>query len=471
MVGGRGSTKSTFAADYVLACMERGQLWCCGREFQNSIDESVHRLMLEEIDRLGVEGFTSDNNHIYHNDSGGRNFYRGLNRNSLSIKSMLTGVDGLWIEEGASLSKETLRILTASLRLSAKDSQRVIAGEDVKMPEIWITMNRGASTDPISRRWLKRAEKALAKDGYYEDDNVLIVQINYTDIPRKWFDASGLETERADDEENMTDAEYNHIWGGAYSDTVENAIITPEWFDACVDAHIELGIDPRGVEVVSHDPSDLGSDPKGLAYRHGIVFKDVQEIDKGDVNEGADWAIDYSMEIKPDAFIWDGGGMGLTLRRTFNDSLGTKNINVQMFDGAAGVDRPEEIYEDGRDKKEFKKTNKQTFKNKRAQYYWDLRDRCFRTYRAVKYKEYHDPDTLISFSSDIEDLDLLRSEICRIPKKYNPIVIQIMNKKEMADMEIESPNMADSVMMNLAYNPEKIQTSTARPVARRRFGA
>ena len=157
LVGGRGSTKSTGAADYVLSCISNGQLWCCAREFQNTIEESVHRLLLDEIDRLEFIGFSDDKTHVYH-QSGGRNFYRGLGRNPTGIKSMLSGVDGLWVEEGETLSAETLRHMTASLRLTAKDAERVISGEDVKMPEILITMNRGSISDPVAEKWLARAE-------------------------------------------------------------------------------------------------------------------------------------------------------------------------------------------------------------------------------------------------------------------------------------------------------------------------
>ena len=57
VVGGRGSTKSTGIADYVAAQMTNGQLWCCAREHQNSIEESVHRTILDEIERLGMTGF------------------------------------------------------------------------------------------------------------------------------------------------------------------------------------------------------------------------------------------------------------------------------------------------------------------------------------------------------------------------------------------------------------------------------
>src|ERR1043165_5757726 len=231
LVGGRGSTKSTFVADYVSSCMSQGQLWCCAREFMNSIDESVHRLLLTEIERIKFAGFDSDKTHIFHS-SGGRNFYRGLARNITSIKSMLTGVDGLWIEEGETLSDETLMALTASLRLDTIQIEAMLAGESIKMPEIWITMNRGSRNDPVALKWLERAEADLSRCGYYEDDMIMIVEINYTDIPQAWFQASGLEQERLDDFRNMPRSLYDHKWLGKYLEIVENSIILPEWFDA-----------------------------------------------------------------------------------------------------------------------------------------------------------------------------------------------------------------------------------------------
>jgi hypothetical protein len=58
---------------------------------------------------------------------------------------------------------------------------------------------------------------------------------------------------------------------------------------------------------------------------------------------------------------------------------------------------------------------------------------------------------MISFDSDgIDSISGLRSEICRIPLKENGGgLIQIMNKKEMKALDIDSPNESDSVMMGL----------------------
>ena len=176
IVGGRGSTKSTGVADYISSQMASGQLWCCAREHQNSIEESVHRTILDEIDRLGFQGFDDTKTSITH-VSGGRSFYRGLSRNITSLKSTLTGVDGLWIEEGEDLSDNTLRVLTASVRLNATDTQKKIAGEDTKMPEIIITMNRGSRKGAVAKKWLERAESQLEKTGYYEDGLLMVVEI------------------------------------------------------------------------------------------------------------------------------------------------------------------------------------------------------------------------------------------------------------------------------------------------------
>lgn len=83
-----------------------------------------------------------------------------------------------------------------------------------------------------------------------------------------------------------------------------------------------------------------------------------------------------------------------------------------------------------------------------------LADRMYRTYRAVVHGEYHDPDQMISFASSIKDMQRLRSEVCRIPRKRNGNgLFQIMSKDDMKRLlQIDSPNMADAVMMSLAVS-------------------
>ena len=74
----------------------------------------------------------------------------------------------------------------------------------------------------------------LDRDGYYEDEIHLICVVNFTDNP--WWNTE-LEMLRQWDYDNRPRAEYDWIWLGKFNDTVDNSIIKPEWFDACLDLH------------------------------------------------------------------------------------------------------------------------------------------------------------------------------------------------------------------------------------------
>ena len=181
------------------------------------------------------------------------------------------------------------------------------------------------------------------------------------------------------------------------------------------------------------------------------MIVDVRYKADGDINEGCDWAMDFAISVRADEFVWDGDGMGAGLRRQIDEQLTGKRIGISMFKGMEVADHPNRLYQpiDGEVRKA--KTNQETFFNKRAQYYWMLRDRMFRTYQAVVQGTYSNPDELLSISSSIDDLDVLRAEICRIPSKDNGAGrIQIMSKPDMKKLKIESPNGSDCVMMSLS---------------------
>lgn len=430
-VGGRGAGKSISFGEAFLRYCDAGERLCCAREHLNTIEDSVHALLVGRMDALGVSSlYEVQQAKIFGRRGRGEIFHRGLSRNPEGFKSTY-GVKRLWIEEAQKLSKETITITLPTIREEGS--------------EIWMSANRGSSKDAFSQLILKPYEKHLARDGYYEDDDILIVEINWWDNP---FFPETLNRQRLMDKKTMSQAEYDHVWNGAYSDTVENAIIEPDWFDACVDAHKVLGFKPEGLEVVAHDPFDGGEDAAGLVHRHGVVVVHAEESRKGRVNDCCDWALDYVQNVKPDAFIWDAGGIGAGLKRQITDALQDKKIDIQMFEGQARVDAPDSQYEPTQGMVMQAKTNSQAFYNRRAQRYWQLRDRVFRTYLAVKEGKFTNPDDLISFSSEIPDLPLLRAELCRIPRKPNGAgKIQIMSKDEMKREGIESPNLGDCVMM------------------------
>jgi len=142
--------------------------------------------------------------------------------------------------------------------------------------------------------------------------------------------------------------------------------------------------------------------------------------------------------------------MGVGLNRDVEKAFRGHHTIVQQFKGSErkSLHLPDAIYEPA-EQMQQQKTHKESFKNRRAQGYFFLRDRIIRTYRAVVHGEYHDPDTLISFSSDIKILSKLRSELCRMPKKPNLNGLFELYKKEdlKSRFKFDSPNLADSVMM------------------------
>jgi phage terminase large subunit len=441
-LGGRGSGKSTTLAKLCVIDAMRGIKTACFREYQNSLDDSVYSLICTIIKDLGLDDFEIQKNTILYKGEEAFKF-KGLARNPSAVQSF-HGFSRFWIEEAQTISADSLKALTPTLRAPGA--------------ELWCSANPQSLKDEFSQRFFAPFEKELRTNKIYKDDMHLIVWSNWTDNP--WFmEAGGLNEERLWDKEHKSSALYKHIWEGETYDEVEHSIIPVEWFEAAVDAHKKLGFKAEGAVVCTHDPSDNGDDAKGYAARRGVVFEDICEMATGDVNVGCDWALDKAIAIGADYFGWDADGMGVTLKRQVDHSLTNKKIEWFMFKGSEAPQDAMREYDpvDIRDPAK-RKTNREALLNRRAQAYMELARRFHNTYRAVN-GEYIDPDELISLDSDkIAHLDAVRAEVCRVPLKPNSSgKIQIASKTEMARMGIPSPNMADCMMMSLGFTP-KIKT-------------
>ena len=451
LIGGRSSAKSETMGRVLTmkAQTERADV-LCGREFQNSIDESVHKLIKTLIDKIPAKGFDVKDNKIDCLTGGGFRF-RGFARNPEAVKSA-QDFKYFWGEEAQAFSQKTIDELLPTIRAGGS--------------QLFFTANPQSSADPFSKRFILPFLGSLQANGFYEDEMHLVIVMNWRDNP--WH--GELENQRLWDYENLPRAKYDWIWEGAFNDSVEDALIQAEWFDACIDAHKTLGFSPVGIRMSSHDPSDTGPDDKGYAFRHGSVLLDLQEKTDGDVNEGCDWAMGLTINNKSDAFTWDCDGLGVGLNRDITRLLDGKGTVISQFRGSEGVDNPDAIF-DPTDKMavQDQKTNKNALKNKRAQYYHTLRKRIHTTYRAVVHKEYHDPDDMISFDSSIDLLPKLRSELCRMPIKPNGSgLFELYTKQEMkAKFKFNSPNLGDSVMMltRVPHSPIIQNYQMPRPIS------
>ena len=451
--GGRAGLKSQTFADILLHKMDRyGVKVGCLREHQNSIEDSVHSLLKDEIDRFDLNGkFEVNKTTIEHKVNKGKFRFRGLAKNPEAVKSF-NGFDIFWLEEAQFVSNSSLKMLTPTLR--REDS------------ECWLSFNPLSRLDPVSQRFILPYLDVLLRDGIYEDDLHYIVWSNFDENP--WMPET-LEAERQHDYKTLTREEYDHIWLGHFFDHVDDAIILAEWFDSCIDAHIKLGFKAEGIVKVAHDPSDSGVDDKGNVVRHGNVVLEAKLDKTSDINDGMDNALSLAIESGADLFTWDADGMGLGLKRQVKDYLDGEEIDYQIFRGSEGVDKPNELFQDRLNRtltdKTKQRTNVQALLNKRAQYYMSLRNRVYLTHLAVTKREYRNtsPEHLISFSSGITALQQLRTELCKIPRKRgNTSKIQLMSKHDMKAKGIPSPNLADPVMMT---ERDSFVTKAARPIS------
>lgn len=456
-IGGRGSGKSIGVCDMAIARMERERIDVyCLREFQESIQDSIHRTLSRSItERLELPGWDIQETKII-SPHGNRTTYKGAARNVNNIQGAEDYRLSIFSEAHTASQSSIDKLLPTILRKPGA--------------QCWFEANPQSSADPFSQRFITPYLDAIERDGFYEDELHYIVKVNWRDNP--WWNEE-QERLRSWDEQNLPDSKYRWIWDGGFNDQVENSIILPEWFNAAIDAHVKLGFSPTGAEVVCLDPSDEGADAKGVTVRRGSVIVDCQAVYDVDAFIGTKIACDIARERKSDHFVWDGDGMGATLRDHVTRYLAGVKIQTSMFRGSGEVHLPDAVYnwQNRGAGTRNNKTNRDTFYNRRAQYYWRLRDRFYNTYRAVVFGEYMNPDEMISLSSSIKDIDVLRSEVCRIPlKSNNNGKIQIMPKKEMKEkLKISSPNMADSLMMSLDIPDIIVQTNAYRPQPLRRL--
>ena len=478
LIGGRGSGKSIAKGDHGLISMhDLGRNLMCIREFQSSISDSVHALLSAEVSRLELDNsdVTERSIKFTHNNAMAR--FQGLSRNPESVKSVFGFLDW-WIEEAQFLSEKSLRILTPTARKKPTKGlpgkQKEVDSKEVDMDDVQMVFcaNPASSEDPFSQRFIVPFKTELDQHGIYEDDMHLIIKMNHSENP--WFEESGLEEERLFDLKNLPRSTYDWVWEGGFNDDIENGLIKPEWFDACINAAEMLGMKELGVTKVTHDPSDLGADPKATLVRKGNIVTNVLQRTDLDVNDGSDWALGLAINENADHYEWDVGGMGVTLKRDVNTALEGKRIGVHQFNGASKVDHPNSIYESSGASNIVKQMKwEQVCKNLRAQCYLKLRDRIYRTFIAVTERVMTNPELLISFSPDCESLTTLRAELCRMPIKPNSSgLFELYTKKEMREkFKVRSPNCADVLMMSERVHGIINQTAkTHRPKPLRKMG-
>lgn len=185
--GGRGGGKSQAIARLFLFLTDIYNLRCvCGREIQNSIEESVYTLLADLISKYNL-AFHVGAKEIDHPDTKSTIRFRGFReQGSINIKG-LEGIDMLWIDEAQAITKGTLDVIIPTIRKNKA--------------KVFFTMNRLRKHDPVFDEFSARPDCLHIKINYDENEFCSDALRNEAELCRlKNYD------------------DYRHIWLGEPSD-------------------------------------------------------------------------------------------------------------------------------------------------------------------------------------------------------------------------------------------------------------
>lgn len=235
-----------------------------------------------------------------------------------------------------------------------------------------------------------------------------------------------------------------------YNSNIGNIICPPEWVTASIDAHIKLGFTDAGEKTAGMDVADGGIDKNALSVRHGVVLKHVDDWALSpDVGISTRIGVAKAREMGCGEYYYDcigvGSGVKSEANRMKEAGVIGDGFRIMPWDASAAVLDPEERVIVGDDDSPL---NKDFYYNLKAQGWWSLRRRFYKTWRAVTQGDQYDPAELISLSSDIPKLSQLTEELSQAVFKHNPNGLMLVDKKPEGT---KSPNLADSTV--ICYNP------------------
>lgn len=270
--GGRGSGKSySFAMALLVMAASRQMRILCTREVQKSIKDSVHRLLSDHIQTVGLGAFYQ----VLETEIRGRNgssfIFSGLASQTVeSIKSM-ANIDICWCEEAQTISKKSWDVLIPTIR---KDGS-----------EIWISFNPELDSDETYARFVVNTPP-----------NSIVAEVNYSDNP--WF-PDVLEQERLHCKLTNTE-DYAQIWEGKCRTAVAGAIYANEVGDAIRTGRIcNVPYDPR---LKAHTVWDLGWNDSMSIITVQRIRSEIRVIDYiEDSHKTLDW---YAAELNKKNLNW-----------------------------------------------------------------------------------------------------------------------------------------------------------------------
>lgn len=256
--GGRGSGKSWgFARALLILGAQKKLRILCAREVQRSIKDSVHKLLSDQIEALGLGAFYEVLESTIRGKNGTEFLFAGLSTQTIESIKSFEGIDYCWVEEGQKVTKRSWTILIPTIRKETADFSS----------EIWCTFNPDLDDDDTYTRFVVTPPP-----------DCISIEINYNDNP--WFPAV-LEAERSHAKATMPTDEYENIWLGKCKAAVTGAIFANEIRDAIEKGRVcNVPYDPQ---LKVHQIWDLGWNDQMsiiLAQRHLSEVRIIEYIEE-----------------------------------------------------------------------------------------------------------------------------------------------------------------------------------------------
>jgi phage terminase large subunit len=198
--GGRGSGKSWhFARELLIKGMTQSLRVLCARELQVSIKDSVHRLLADQIEQMGLSAFYQIRNAEIEGLNKTLFIFEGLRHNITKIKSM-EGIDVCWVEEAERVSEDSWKVLIPTIRKPES--------------EIWVSFNPEQETDPTYVRFVKNPPP----------DSV-VKKVGWENNP--WFPEELRKQMEYDYKVDPDSA--SHIWGGECKKISDAQVLKGKW--------------------------------------------------------------------------------------------------------------------------------------------------------------------------------------------------------------------------------------------------
>lgn len=226
--GGRGGGKSHSIARFILYLTDKYNIRVvCGRETQNSINESVYSLFVDLIREYKLN-FEISATKIVSRSNGSVIVFRGFREQGRFNIQGLEGVNLLWIDEAQALTKQTIDVLIPTIR---KDTAK-----------IFFTMNRHVVDDPAFAMFSNR-------------DDCLHIHINYNENK---FCTKALIKE-AEECLKKSKEDYEHIWLGKPLAQAEDCVFSLEELAATSINRYQLR-NNYGLRLAGFDVARYGDD-------------------------------------------------------------------------------------------------------------------------------------------------------------------------------------------------------------------